>query len=91
MSAIFSSVDDKWDMKTGLYGVIGRIEKDYPDIRLRYSVGGIYREIPVVELFETPRLNDTDKRSVGYYPLAWNKQVIVNQYEREVEGYGEYI
>lgn len=52
MPAFFSSQDDRDEKKTGLYGVVGGLDKLYPDIDVRVSVGGKYESIPVTQVFE---------------------------------------
>ena len=62
MPAIFSSTDDKDEKATRLYTVIGRLDKVYPDISTRISVGGKYVEIAPSLVFES---------ITGCYPKQW--------------------
>lgn len=67
MKADFSSFDDKDELETRLYGIIGRTEYFLPHIRVRISVGGNHHEINPEEIFETP----FDK-----YPVEWLEKVV---------------
>ena len=51
MSAYFSGDDDKDEKATGVYAVTGRLDKVFPDILVRISVGGKFVEIPVEDVF----------------------------------------
>ena len=62
MPAIFSSTDDKDEKATRLYTVIGRLDKVYPDISTRISVGGKYVDIAPSLVFES---------ITGCYPKQW--------------------
>ncbi len=42
--AYFSKTDDEDELATGLYAVVGRVGT-VPEIRVRYSCGGVYREV----------------------------------------------
>lgn len=52
MRAFFSATDDQDEVRTGLYGVIGRCHDDVPEMKLRYSCGGKYRRILPGAVFE---------------------------------------
>lgn len=55
MHAFFSpDKDDISELKTGVYGVIGKVEDEIPQGRFRYSCGGHFREIPAEDLFDDP-------------------------------------
>ena len=51
MPAYFSSTDDKDEAITGIYGVIGTIDKT-PTMRFRIGMEGTFTEVNAVELFE---------------------------------------
>ncbi|MCI8404308.1 MAG: hypothetical protein HFE52_02560 [Clostridia bacterium] len=54
MKAKFSKTDDEDEKATRLYTVIGRLDKLFPDISTRISVGGIFENINSAEIFEYP-------------------------------------
>lgn len=56
MRAFFSPVDDAAEVKSGVYGVVGRISDDVPEARFRYSCGGHFRELLAEDLFDDPSL-----------------------------------
>lgn len=49
---LFSVRDDEDEKATGLYGVIGRLDTPFPEIRCRFSCGGKYRLIDARTIFE---------------------------------------
>lgn len=57
MEARFSGIDDKDEKATRIYVVIGRMDKYFPDITARISVGGKFVEISPDEIFEYPFLS----------------------------------
>ncbi len=52
MRAEFSPTDNKDERATRLYAVIGRLDKFFPDIKVRFCVGGKFVEIDPNEIFE---------------------------------------
>lgn len=54
MAAQFSQTDDKDEKATRLYTVIGRLDKLFPDISTRISVGGKFVDIKPNDIFEYP-------------------------------------
>lgn len=54
MAAQFSQTDDMDEKATRLYTVIGRLDKLFPDISTRISVGGKLVDINVSDVFEYP-------------------------------------
>lgn len=54
MKAKFSKTDDEDEKATRLYTVIGRLDKVFPDISTRISVGGMFENINPAEVFEYP-------------------------------------
>ncbi len=51
MPAFFSETDDQDEQYPGIFGVIGNLDTLTPSICFRAGVQGIYKEIPVNELF----------------------------------------
>lgn len=54
MKAFFSQTDDNDEKATRLYTVIGRLDKLFPDISTRISVGGKFVDIHPADIFEYP-------------------------------------
>ncbi|MDN5697473.1 MAG: Mov34/MPN/PAD-1 family protein, partial [Rubrobacter sp.] len=55
MDAYFSATDDGSEARsTGLYGVIGRVDRHRPHAAFRYSCGHHFRRIPASSLFDDP-------------------------------------
>lgn len=52
MRAVFSPTDDMDERATRLYTVVGRLDKLFPDIVTRISVGGKYVEINPTSIFD---------------------------------------
>ena len=69
MKAKFSPVDDADEKATRIYVVIGRLDKFFPDISTRVSVGGKFVDIRPVEIFEYPFTS---------YPVEWDGDYIEN-------------
>lgn len=53
MPAFFSATDDADECYPGLFGVIGRLDKDVPDVRLRAGYEGIFKDLALSDLFES--------------------------------------
>ncbi|MEW6635351.1 MAG: Mov34/MPN/PAD-1 family protein [Actinomycetota bacterium] len=58
MNAFFSATDDAHEKRSGLYGVVGRVDKTRPQAAFRYSCGGIFRPLRAGELFSPSALAD---------------------------------
>ena len=54
MDAYFSSTDNSDEKATRIYAVIGRLDKLFPDISMRISVGGKFVDINPTDVFEYP-------------------------------------
>lgn len=66
MEAVFSPTDDKDERATRLYTVIGRLDKVFPDIQTRASVGGKFIDVEPSEVFEGIS---------GSFPERWTESV----------------
>ena len=51
MSAYFSRTDNDNERRSGVYGVIGRIDRDRPHAAFRYSCGGVFEPLYASEIF----------------------------------------
>jgi PRTRC genetic system protein A len=67
MSTFFSGTDDKDEKEARLFGVIGNIMDQLPDVMFRASSGNSSVEIPLEKIFEIRQ----------EYPDSWLKQVKV--------------
>lgn len=54
MGAFFSRTDDDFEVRTGIYGVVGRVDEERPEALFRYSCGGIFRPLFAGEVFHDP-------------------------------------
>lgn len=50
--AYFSKTDDADELATGFYGVIGKVNTLKPELRVRYSCGGRYKEFDPSKIFD---------------------------------------
>lgn len=76
MEAFFSSTDNADEKATRLYTVIGRLDKLFPDIKTRASVGGKFIDIPPALVFEIPE---------EPYPQKWKDAVETAKPDAEEE------
>jgi len=67
--ACFSDTDNRDEKATGLYAVIGHLEKPMPDILLRASIGGNFVTVPVWDVFEDIFHEE--------YPIEWHDNVTI--------------
>lgn len=59
LPAYFSQhADDVDEVRTGLYGVVGRCHENVPEMIFRFSCGGLYGFTSAREIFEEPRSGD---------------------------------
>ena len=76
MSAYFSADDDKDERATGLYAVVGRFDKVFPDILVRISVGGKFVQVPLEDVFDG---------FMGDFPEKWKDAVTVKPFKKSEE------
>ena len=74
MGAVFSRTDDKDEIATRLYTVIGRLDKVFPDMTTRISVGGKHLVIDPAIAFDGIG---------GEFPEKWKEAVEIRKYEKE--------
>ena len=74
MEAVFSRTDDKDEIATRLYTVIGRLDKVFPDMTTRISVGGKHLVIDPAIVFDGIG---------GEFPEKWKEAVEIRKYEKE--------
>lgn len=55
LPAYFSQTDDNDEVRTGLYGVVGRLYEDIPEVVFRFSAGGLYGFASAPEVFAQAR------------------------------------
>lgn len=56
MPAFFSEIDDQDEVLPMLYGVMGCLDTEYPDFKIRAGYGGIFCEMAYWDVFMTPRI-----------------------------------
>ena len=74
MEAVFSRTDNKDEIATRLYTVIGRLDKVFPDMTTRISVGGKHLVINPAIVFDGIG---------GEFPEKWKEAVEIRKYEKE--------
>ena len=75
MPAKFSAIDDEDEKPTRLYAVMGRLDKAFPDIRVRASCGGKFIPVRPTDVFDT-------KASVLAHPKNWDDQLRLSNHEK---------
>ena len=78
MPAVFSRIDNKDEQATRIYTVIGRLDKVFPDITTRISVGGKFVELNPDAVFE---------RIEGDFPESWKNAVCKRQFQEKGANY----
>ena len=69
MGAFFSHTDNDAESRSGVYGVVGRIDLNRPHLALRYSCGGIFRPLEAAALFEpAARITELVKEVTPRWP-----------------------
>ena len=53
MPATFSPTDDEYEKAARFYAVVGKVDRFFPEVRLRYANARTHREVPPETLFET--------------------------------------
>ncbi len=77
MNAFFSSVDDNDEKGDRFYGVVGKVNDFFPEIKLRVSLGGRCTEIDIGDIF--------DLSQEPYHCNNYSSDWINNVKERKVE------
>lgn len=54
MGAFFSTIDNADEKENRIFGVIGKLNQQPPEMKFRISVGGEFKEIDMFEIFENP-------------------------------------
>jgi len=54
MGAFFSGTDNADEQETRIFGVLGKLNNDIPEMKFRISVGGAFKEINIFDIFESP-------------------------------------
>jgi proteasome lid subunit RPN8/RPN11 len=73
MPAEFSEIDDANERKYRLYVVVGRLNREIPEITVRVGSSGGYIYLPVNYIFDQPNLTNTK----AAYPVDWHDRVTV--------------
>lgn len=70
MEAYFSEVDNNDEKRFLLYGVVGRLNQEYPKMKLRAGVNGYFYDLPLNYIFNEPNLT-----KIADYPDNWHRRV----------------
>ena len=74
LPAYFSAQDDSDEVRTGLYGVVGRCHEDVPELVFRFSCGGLYGFTTAGEVFEETRPGDLESIARNLRPAIPQSQ-----------------
>lgn len=74
MKAFFSPTDDKDERATRLYTVVGRLDKLFPEIKTRASVGGTFIPVCPADVFEGIAVD---------FPESWSQAVQIAPPKKE--------
>lgn len=74
MRAYFSLTDNENEGRgmMCLYGVVGQLDQDIPELKFRAGSRGDYISLPIELIFENPTLNTN-----GFFPHEWVERVYV--------------
>lgn len=77
LPAFFSATDDADDIRTGLYAVVGHCDLKWPDILVRYSCGGVFREVKPANVFGIgwSGIVEHESRKVDVPPLRTGRYI----------------
>jgi PRTRC genetic system protein A len=67
MSAFFSGTDDGDEKADGFFGVVGKLDKFYPEVIFSYVAGGVRKQINIDNIFE---INNNE-----FFPKEWIEKV----------------
>jgi len=85
MGAFFSSTDDKDEKRDQVYGVIGKLNQDVPEMKFRYACGGKHVDIAMEEIFEVEKPDYA-------FPEEWLKKLKEKKWssqdDDDWQGYG---
>jgi PRTRC genetic system protein A len=72
MKAFFSCTDNANELAYLLYGVVGRLDQEIPEIQIRVGYNGSYLSLPLLYVFESP-----DLTNIRPFPKEWLEKVQV--------------
>lgn len=61
MGAFFSGQDGRDEVRTGFYGVLGRMDEPRPEALFRFSCGGVFVPVDPYRLFEEARTGELEE------------------------------
>ena len=76
MPSGFSEIDDENEKAFMIYGVIGRLHRNEPDMDLRVGYNGKYFLLPLDYIFDNPKL---DNPVMIAHPPEWSRRVHIIQ------------
>ncbi|MFS1519518.1 Mov34/MPN/PAD-1 family protein [Bacillus sp. SCS-151] len=74
MEAYFSETDNNDEQQFLLYGVVGRLDQQEPDIKIRVGVNGTFYRLSLDYIFDTTFLDVSQNVP---YPEEWTKRVSI--------------
>ncbi|MGF7033511.1 hypothetical protein J2T17_004459 [Paenibacillus mucilaginosus] len=80
MPAYFSAIDNADEQKYMLYGVVGDLLNETPEMKLRVGHGGQWIMLPIEHIFDRP-----DLRAMGPFPAEWHNRVTVDTSADDLE------
>ncbi|MGW8177892.1 MAG: hypothetical protein ACWGQW_03745 [bacterium] len=72
MNAFWSGTDDADEKSDRFYGVVGRLNNYYPEMKTRLSVGGRFQDVDIDDLFE---IDSNDTYFAEVFPAEWMGKV----------------
>lgn len=75
MGAFFSSTDDNDEKADRFYGVVGKVNDFFPEVKMRLSVGGRTSDIEVADIFDL----DEEMYHIENFPEDWNNRIEENK------------
>jgi len=74
MPAVFSSTDDENETAFMIYGVVGYLHRQVPEILLRVGYNGNFFIIPLERIFVDPRLSSP---LIVMFPTEWHSRITI--------------
>lgn len=79
MGAFFSGTDDRDEKEDRFYGVVGKVDEHFPQMKLRLIVGGRVRDVDVDDLFDT----DEEMYHKETFPDDWPTRIEKRKEEKK--------
>lgn len=73
MDAYFSKTDNNDEKSFLIYGVVGRLNQELPELKIRAGVNGYFYDLPAEYIFE-----DASLSRISDYPTYWHERLKTN-------------